>query len=166
MCIRDRAIHAHVADYLLKPIDPSKLEDILRKTCRRVEEKRRLELNIKDPIDRIFVGAIKKTPSNQMRELFCMYNRLFPQNGLWISMICLGKGQGEIYDGGIQKNLNDMCFQAPFKARVRPYNESRGMFGLLIFCLLYTSHNQMPLLIILTIKIHLTQWNCNWLSQD
>nr|WP_158350509.1 response regulator [Diplocloster modestus] len=127
-----QAIHAHVADYLLKPIDPSKLEDILRKTCRRVEEKRRLELNIKDPIDRIFVGAIKKTPSNQMRELFCMYNRLFPQNGLWISMICLGKGQGEIYDVGIQKNLNDMCFQAPFKARVRPYNESRGMFGLLI----------------------------------
>ncbi|MBU9738122.1 response regulator [Diplocloster agilis] len=127
-----QAIHAHVADYLLKPIDPSKLEEILRKTCRRVDEKRRLEINIKDPIDRIFVGAIKKTPAGQMGELFEMYRRLFPQNGLWVSMICVGKDQGELYDGGIQKRLNDLCFEAPFKARIRPYNEGRGMFGLLI----------------------------------
>lgn len=69
-----QAIHAHVAEYLLKPIDPQQLNDILLTVIKRLAEKRLLHTSDRGPYDAVFRTAIARTSQAQL-EAICLEQR-------------------------------------------------------------------------------------------
>ena len=66
-----QAIHARVAEYLLKPIDPRQLNEVLCSAAKRLTEKSLSRKRDADPYDAVFQTTIARTSQEQL-ETVCL----------------------------------------------------------------------------------------------
>jgi len=123
-----QAIHAHVADYLLKPIDSEQLNDLLRNAALRLDEKRRLNHVSRDPLSKIFVSAASEGRPGAYEEICRKYATGFAKTALQVCSIQFC-ADSKSYPVILQK-VNLLIKDAPFPTRVLPYSESCAIFCL------------------------------------
>ena len=116
-----QAIHAHVAEYLLKPIDPQQLNDILLTVIKRLAEKRLLHTSDRGPYDAVFRTAIARTSQAQLEAICRSYQEEFKNKCVVVSSIQPGTHLLDVPP----EILNTLVNDAPYLTYT--------------FCLLYTS---------------------------
>lgn len=115
-----QAIQSHVAEYLLKPVDPAQLNDVLNNATGRLTSRRLSHSENLDPIDSIFLATISRT-SQQHFESVCKQNeKAFTDK--CVSIMCI---QPEIqYTTGYFESLTVLANEAPYPTRLYLYHDS------------------------------------------
>lgn len=118
-----QAIHAHVAEYLLKPIDPQQLNDILLTVIKRLAEKRLLHTSDRGPYDAVFRTAIARTSQAQLEAICRSYQEEFKNKCVVVSSIQPGTHLLDVPP----EILNTLVNDAPYLTYTFPYHDNRNV---------------------------------------
>ncbi len=92
-----QAIHAHVYEYILKPIDEEELNDVLRRVGERVRSRRADEDRRKDPLYELYSCSGAESPRDQalLSRTLEKHRSFFEQKQLWVACLQLEGGGRE-----------------------------------------------------------------------
>lgn len=123
-----QAIHTRVVDYLLKPVEPNVLNELLQKARRRLAEKR-LDGAHQSPLDRVFISAARKRIPDHYAEDCERYGFYFIQKKIYVT--CIETKISLNQCPAVRQKLEKWVEEAPIATHVYLYRE-----GGMIFCLL------------------------------
>lgn len=118
-----QAIHAHVAEYLLKPIDPVQLNTVLHNAAIRLTSQRLSHTAELDPFDAVFLTAISRTSQQHFESVCKRYAKQFTERCIIVSCV-----QPEIRDtSGYYESLEKLAIAAPYPTRMYPYHDGKNI---------------------------------------
>lgn len=123
-----QAIHAHVAEYLLKPIDPKQLNEVLLTTSKRLTEKRLSHELDAEPHDAVFRTALARISQVRLEAICRRHESAFKNKCVLISSV-----QPEVNwsgDPGFLESLEGLIKDSPYLTRLFPYHDDRNIFCL------------------------------------
>ncbi len=122
-----QAIHSHVSDYLLKPIDPQHLNDVLAEAAKRLTQKRQRQIS-KDPYRNLFQAALARIDDAQFQDACRQYARQLDGAAIVVSAVQLAPDGSET--GELPQQLQRQLEHAPFRTLALRYYDARPIFYL------------------------------------
>lgn len=123
-----QAIHARVAEYLLKPIDPRQLNEVLCSAAKRLTEKSLSRKRDADPYDAVFRTTIARTSQEQLETVCLRHQGAFRNRCVVIS--CIQPEISQSGTAGYQESLERLAAEAPYPTKVYPYHDDRNIICL------------------------------------
>lgn len=120
-----QAIHAHVAEYLLKPIDPEQLNEVLLATSKRLKEKRLSYKIGTDPYDTVFRTAVARTSQAQLEAVCHRHKESFQNKYVVIAAMQTGFNQSDMPD--FIDSLESFTKDAPYLTKLFPNHDNRNI---------------------------------------
>lgn len=124
-----QAIHAHVADYILKPIDPFQLNTLLKKICQQLSEKKYLAQNNKDALYNLYMCSVKHVANDLQKRACLIFDNTFPHTSIQIANIAICTKNQNASD--ITAYINEKMANAPFLSHAYIYKEDIHIYSIL-----------------------------------
>lgn len=121
-----QAIHAHVFDYLLKPVDPENLNALMQKAVRKLEEK---AADLSEDALSLLFRSLSDASGARFPALYPKYEHAFAGRGI---AVCCLQTQNEVEkDSLFAAALGRQLQDCPYESRLFSYGESKKHFCIL-----------------------------------
>lgn len=120
-----QAIHAQVAEYLVKPIDQLQLNAVLRNVAERLSEPRLSLMPNSDSFDIVFLATLSRNPQIDFEAICEKYKSDFGGKCVVISVV-----QPELQcTNAYYDFLKSISSDAPYPTRMYPYNDGKNIIS-------------------------------------
>lgn len=109
-----QAIHSHVSDYLLKPVDPQHLNDVLSEAAKRLTEQQLHRIS-KDPYRNLFQAALSHGSDAQYLAVYWKYAAKLRSGDIVVSAVQLEDAPAE--PDGLPPELRRQLERAPYRTQ-------------------------------------------------
>ena len=109
-----QAIHSHVSDYLLKPVDPQHLNDVLSEAAKRLTEQQLHRIS-KDPYRNLFQAALSHGSDAQYLAVYRKYAAKLRSGDIVVSAVQLEDAPAEPDE--LQPELRRQLERAPYRTQ-------------------------------------------------
>lgn len=118
-----QAIHARVAEYLLKPVNPNQLNAVLCNAAARLASQRLSHRDDLDPFDAVFLTTMSRTSQQHFESACERHKKAFV--GMCTVISCV---QPEIrYTSGYYEFFETLAKNAPYPTRIYPYHDEKNI---------------------------------------